>query len=250
MNRESLIQSATRIVERSREVVVFTGAGVSAESGIPTYRGDGGMWKEYDAYKVVEINAFLEEPTYFWSFFRDVRYRALVDSEPNPAHLAIAELQRRGKASAVVTQNIDGLHRLAGSSDVIELHGNTRRIDCLDCGAEYDFDDIHQKVQRELPPRCDECGGLLKPRVTFFGEPLPAGAMETAIAAAAACDLMLVVGSTLEVFPAASVPLVAKRGDAAMIIVNVGATAMDEMADVKIDAPAGEVLPEILGVEV
>jgi NAD-dependent deacetylase len=241
------IRRATELARRARTVTVFTGAGISAESGIPTYRGEGGLWKQYDPAKYADIGCFRKDPTYYWSFFRDVRYDALVKSAPNAGHRAIAGLEAAGRGGVVITQNIDGLHQQAGSTKVIELHGNTRIIGCLECGADYEFDEVKAKVAAQLPPRCDACGGLLKPRVVFFGEALPPGAMEAAAEAAATCDLLLVVGSTLQVFPAASIPLVARRAGARIVIVNVGPTAMDELADVVVDGKAGEVLPGILG---
>jgi NAD-dependent deacetylase len=240
------IREAAELARRARTITVFTGAGISAESGIPTYRGEGGLWKRYDPAKYADIGYFRKDPTYYWSFFRDVRYEALVRSAPNPGHLAIAGLEAAGRGGTVITQNIDGLHQQAGSTQVIELHGNTRFIGCLECGATYEFDEVKAKVVTQLPPLCDACGGLLKPKVVFFGEALPPGAMEAAAEAASTCDLLLVVGSTLQVFPAASIPLVARRAGAWVVIVNVGPTAMDELADVVIDGKAGAVLPAIL----
>jgi len=241
-----LLERAAGLIAGARRIVAFTGAGVSAESGIPTYRGDGGMWKEYDPNKYADYGYFIKDPTYYWSFFKDVRYRTLVESSPNEAHKAIARLEELGKLDTVITQNIDGLHQAAGNTRVIELHGNTRIIGCLECYSEYDYATVHEQVQTEMPPTCRACGGMLKPRVVFFGEALPRGAMEQAADAATSADLMLVVGSSLAVFPAASLPLLAKRAGAALIIVNVGETAMDELADVFIDAKAGEVLPQIV----
>lgn len=241
------IEEAARLVASARRIAAFSGAGISQESGIPTYRGSDGMWKEYDPQKYANISFFKKDPTYFWSFFRDVRYRTLVDSSPNEGHRALARLESAGKLRAVITQNIDGLHQAAGSENVIELHGNTRIIGCLRCGAEYGYEPIAARVKGgEVPPLCEACEGLLKPKVTFFGEALPQGAMESAAHESSNCDLMIVVGSTLEVFPAASCPLIAKRAGAKLIIVNVGKTAMDEIADVRIDGKAGEMLPQIV----
>lgn len=240
---------AAELVAAARRIVAFTGAGISAESGIPTYRGEGGLWSEYDPAKYASIDHFRRDPSYYWSFFRDLRYRIVAEARPNAGHVALAELERRGRLDVVVTQNIDGLHQVAGSGRVIELHGNTRVIGCLACGAEFDFAEIHARVATELPPTCATCGGALKPRVVFFGEPLPAAAMHEGMAAAAACDLLLVVGSTLQVHPAAALPLVAREAGARVVIVNVGPTAMDEIADVFLDGKAGEILPRIIGSE-
>jgi NAD-dependent deacetylase len=243
---KELIERGTELIRAARTIVAFTGAGVSAESGIPTYRGVGGLWKSYDPSKYANIDYFLEDPSYYWNFFKDIRYRALIESKPNPAHLAIAELESGGKLSTVITQNIDGLHQEAGSTNVIELHGNTKEIGCLDCGANYGYLEIFEKVKEEIPPTCSACSGRLKPRVVFFGEQLPPGAVETAGEAVSTCDLILVVGSTLEVYPAASLPILAKQKGAKVIIVNLGQTALDEIADLRLDAKAGEVLPLLI----
>ncbi|MCP4675498.1 MAG: NAD-dependent deacylase [Deltaproteobacteria bacterium] len=240
------IEKAASLIRDARKTVVFTGAGVSAESGISTYRGEGGTWKRYDPNKYADINNFFQNPTYYWSFFRDVRYPMFADAKPNPAHFAIADLEKQGKLDVVVTQNIDGLHQAAGSTNVLEIHGNTRVINCLSCHADFGFQEIYQQVLEELPPTCKKCGGTLKPGVVFFGDQLPAGVMEQADKRVADCDLLLVIGSTLQIYPAASLPLIAKRNSAKVIIVNVGETAMEEMADVRIDARAGEVLPQIV----
>lgn len=237
---------AADLLRASKKAVAFTGAGVSQESGIPTYRGADGVWNKYDPSLYANIDYFLQNPSYYWSFFRDVRYPALSKSKPNAAHLAIADLEKQGKLDVVITQNIDGLHQEAGSSDVIELHGNTRVIGCLDCDRDISFEEVWERLQRELPPTCEKCGGTLKPRVVFFGEPLPEGAMRRAAEEALKCDLLIVVGSTLEVYPAASLPVAAKRAGSKVMIVNLGKTAMDELADVRLDAKAGEVLPQIV----
>jgi NAD-dependent deacetylase len=243
---KDVFDHAAALMSRARRIAAFTGAGISAESGIPTYRGEGGLWKEYDPSKYADIAFFREDPTYYWSFFRDVRFSALVDSEPNPAHLALADLERRGRLDTVVTQNIDGLHQTAGNTHVVELHGNTRVIGCLRCDANHGFEEVSELLETEMPPTCRRCGGPLKPRVVFFGEALPPSAMNDAAAAVARCDLLLVVGSTLQVFPAASLPLVARQAGASIVIVNLGPTAMDEIADAVVDARAGEALPRLV----
>ncbi|MDJ0761629.1 MAG: NAD-dependent deacylase [Myxococcota bacterium] len=241
------IEKASQLVAAASSIVAFTGAGISAESGIPTYRGAGGLWTEYDPAKYANIDYFLADPAYYWRFFKEVRYPALIAAKPNRAHLAIAELEAKGQLRAVITQNIDGLHGEAGSKNIIELHGNTRKIGCLDCDADYGITEVYDRLEQALPPPCPSCGGRLKPRVVFFGESLPAGAMENAALAASECDLLLVVGSTLEVYPAASLPGIAKQNGANVIIVNVGQTALDHLADIRIDAKAGEVLSQITG---
>jgi NAD-dependent deacetylase len=237
---------ALELVRAAGRVLAFTGAGVSAESGIPTYRDtDGALWGAYDPATVAHIDVFLRDSSLYWRFFQDVRYQAIAGAQPNPAHRALAAMERGGRLIGVVTQNIDGLHQAAGSREVVELHGNTRRIRCLACGARYTMDEVHRQLQTELPPPCRRCGGRLKPEVVFFGESLPEEALKRASELAARCDLVLVVGSSLVVYPAAWVPEHARRHGARLIIVNRTPTPWDERADAVLRAPAGEVLPRL-----
>jgi NAD-dependent deacetylase len=237
---------AADLMREARRIVAFTGAGISAESGIPTYRDtENSLWTQYDPDKFAAIDYFLRDSTLYWRFFQDVRYRAIVDARPNDAHRALAALERAGRLSAVITQNIDGLHQAAGSREVVELHGNTRAIECLSCGARYGMDEVYAMLARALPPPCPGCGGMLKPAVVFFGEALPEAALERAAAHAATCDLLLVVGSSLVVYPAASIPPLAKRYGAKLVIVNRTPTPCDGIADAVSREPAGEVLPRL-----
>jgi NAD-dependent deacetylase len=230
------------LLARARRVVAFTGAGISAESGIPTYRGDDGVWNKYDPTKYAEIGNFLADPDYYWSFFREVRYPVLRDARPNPAHLALARLEQRGRLSAVITQNIDGLHQEAGSGKVLELHGNSRRISCLGCRAAYSLEQVHHRLQEKFPPDCPACGGVLKPEVVFFGESLPSQVLDEAVVEARACDLFLVVGSSLVVQPAASLPVSAAQNGARLVIINRDPTPLDHAAHAVFREKASEVL--------
>jgi len=251
--KDDAFGSACNLLAGARRVVAFTGAGVSAESGIPTYRdAEDGLWTQYDPEEFASIDHFLQNPTLFWRFFQDVRYQAITKAEPNPGHRALAALERAGRLRAVITQNIDGLHQAAGSRTVIELHGNTRSIRCLSCGARYSMETVYLQLARELPPPCRACGGMLKPEVVFFGESLPEAALRQATEAADACDLLLAIGSSLVVYPAAILPERARRRGAGLIMVNRTATPLDEQADAVLRQPAGEVLPllmEAIGVE-
>ena len=231
-----------RLCSRAERLVAFTGAGISAESGIPTYRGAGGMWHKYDPARYAEIGQFLEDPSYYWSFFRDVRYPVLRKAEPNAAHRALTRLEERDGLRAVITQNIDGLHQAAGSRRVLELHGNTRRILCMKCGAAYGMGEVHRQIETRLPPVCSACEGALKPDVVFFGEPLPRDVLDEALAESRGCDLLMVVGSSLVVHPAASLPVLAKEGGARLVIVNRDPTPLDPLADLVIHAAASEAL--------
>jgi len=231
-----------QLVSEANRIVAFTGAGISAESGIPTYRGDGGVWNTYDPARYAEISNFLADPGYYWSFFREVRYPALRDAEPNPAHHALARLEEQGRLSAVITQNIDGLHQEAGSKRVLELHGNTRRIACMTCNEVYTLDEVHDRLDEVFPPDCPKCNGVLKPQVVFFGESLPMQVLEDAVRETRNCDLFIVVGSSLVVQPAAALPPMAVQEGAKLVIINRDPTPQDQLAHLAFHENASDVL--------
>jgi len=236
--------AAAALLGRARCAVAFTGAGISVESGIPHFRGEGGLWTMFDPYKVAHIDTFRRDPAQYWTYSLNHR-RA--DAEPNAAHLALVELERRGLLRAVVTQNTDGLHQKAGSGRVIELHGSSQAVVCLDCEARFPRADIDRLNRERCPPSCPACGGsYLKPTVVLFGEPLPEDALSEAQALAIESDVVLVVGSSLQVFPAAGIPRLARENGADICIVNAEPTPFDDRAAVVIHGKAGEVLPEIL----
>jgi NAD-dependent deacetylase len=238
-------EAAAALLSRAQAGLALTGAGISAESGIPTFRGEGGLWTKYDPVKVASIDAFMADPAAYWTISRE-RGPALLSAQPNAGHLALAELES-AHILAVATQNTDGLHQLAGSRRVIELHGSGRSVVCLDCGARESRADVQKRLQQALPPRCLTCGGMfLKPAAVFFGEPMPVGAMEEAYALAEGADVMLVVGSSLVVYPAADIPLVAARAGAKLIVINAEPTPLDRIAEVVIHGLSGEVLPELV----
>jgi len=234
-----------KMITEASYLIAFTGAGISAESGIPTYRGDDGIWNKYDPNKYANIDNFLRDPKYYWSFFKEVRYPVLKKAKPNKAHDALAKLEEKGKLKAVITQNIDGLHQLADSKRVLELHGNTRRISCLECKKSFTLDEIFHQLKTELPPKCSNCKGSLKPEVVFFGESLPLATLEEAIKVTNECDLFLAIGSSLVVQPAASLPMMAKEKGAKLIIINKDPTPLDSIADVVFHSSASEVLNKI-----
>jgi len=239
------VQRAAELLSGARSGVVLTGAGVSAESGIPTFRGAGGLWSQYDPVKVASIDTFLTDPSAYWKVAKE-RGPAVLAAQPNPGHHALAALERAGHLVAVVTQNTDGLHQDAGSGRVIELHGSGRTVQCLDCGARERRADVQARLSVEMPPRCLTCGGIfLKPTVVLFGESMPIPAVEEAFALARAADVMLVVGSSLVVYPAAHIPLAALDSGAALVVVNAEPTPLDRFAEVVIHARSGEVLPEL-----
>lgn len=240
------VARAAELLSRARRGVALTGAGVSAESGIPTFRGEGGLWTKYDPVKVSSIDSFMADPESYWRVSRE-RGSVALAAKPNPGHEALAALEASGHLVAVVTQNTDGLHRDAGSKRVIELHGSGRSVRCLDCGALESRRDVQDRLGVEMPPRCQTCGGaLLKPTVVLFGEPMPVDAVTEAYELATQADVMLVVGTSLAVYPAAEIPLVAVRSGAPMVVVNAEPTPFDRFAEVVIHGRSGEVLPEIL----
>jgi NAD-dependent deacetylase len=221
--------------------VVLTGAGISTESGIPDFRSPSGIWASVDPFEVASIQAFRRDPERVWSFYR-TRIGMLLEAEPNAGHRALAELERRGLVQAVVTQNIDTLHSRAGSEQVVEVHGSIRSAECLRCLRRLDAADVLAQLEERTMPVCPGCGEVLKPGVTLFGELLPEGAIERATELARGAALMLVVGSSLEVWPVAGLPLEAR----ALAIVNQGPTALDDRAVLRIDAPAGETLSAVV----
>jgi len=225
------------LLRERQPCLVLTGAGVSTESGIPDFRSPSGIWAEVDPFEVASIQAFRRDPERVWAFYRR-RIHLLLDAEPNPGHHALAELERRGLVQAIVTQNIDTLHARAGSRDVVEVHGSIRRAVCLQCLWSEPAERVLAQLEERAVPLCPHCGEVLKPGVTMFGELLPPEAMERAVELARGAALVLVVGSSLEVWPAAGLPLEAR----AFAIVNRGPTALDDRALVKIDAGAGETL--------
>jgi NAD-dependent deacetylase len=240
------VERAAELLSAARKGVAFTGAGISAESGIPTFRGAGGLWTKYDPIKVSSIESFMQDPTAYWMVSKE-RGGITLAARPNPGHIALATLEASGNLVAVVTQNTDGLHQAAGSRRVIELHGSARTVECLDCGIRESRAVVQARLAVQMPPVCKSCGGThLKPTVVLFGEPMPVAAMHEALALAQAADVMLVVGSSLVVRPAADVPLSAVRSGAKLIIINTEPTPLDSHADVMIQGRAGEVLPEIL----
>jgi NAD-dependent protein deacetylase/lipoamidase len=238
-SRISTSQLAEWVRER-QPCVVLTGAGVSTESGIPDFRSPSGIWAQYDRMEYATIDAFRRNPEKVWDFYSK-RLGVLTEAEPNRAHHALAELERRGLVEAVITQNVDRLHERAGSKNVVEVHGSLRTSSCLDCGHREPF----ERVVELLPvPRC-RCGSVLKPDVVMFGELLPGTEIDRAFELARRAALFLVVGSSLEVYPVAGLPEEALANGAALAIVNKGPTAYDRRADLKIDASAAETLGEV-----
>jgi NAD-dependent deacetylase len=241
---DTSLEQAAALLRPARSAIAFTGAGISVESGIPHFRGEGGLWTRFDPYKVAHIDTFRKDPAQYWSYSLEHRRP---DAQPNPAHRALVDLERRGHVRAIVTQNTDGLHQKAGSSQVIELHGSSHGVVCLDCEARFPRAEIDQLNREHCPPSCPSCSGeFLKPTVVLFGEALPEAALREAQTLAMAADVVLIVGSSLQVYPAAGIPRLARQHGAQLCIINAEPTPYDDVAAVVINGKAGEVLPEVV----
>ena len=246
---ENTINKVAEMIAQAKRVVVFTGAGVSTESGIPDFRSPGGIWTKYDPDDFT-IDKFLssgETRKKMWQRFREGGLMA--DIKPNAAHYAIAELEKMGKLNSVITQNVDNLHQIAGNSPSIiyELHGNMQMLVCLGCRERYTLAFVKQSnPSPDHVPVCEKCHGILKPNVIFFGEALPQDTLMKATQKSQECDLLIVIGSSLVVYPAAYMPMHAKRSGAKIVIINLGPTQQDDIADVLINAPAGEAMTKIV----
>jgi NAD-dependent deacetylase len=240
---DDLIKLAAEDLAAARNVVALTGAGISTESGIPPFRGKGGLWEKFDPMEIAHIDAFMKDPARVWNLLIK-EMKAIVDTaRPNDAHKGLARLEQMGKLKTVITQNIDGLHQAAGNTDVIEFHGNFAWQRCMDCSQKYE---TRQVDISQIPPRC-RCGGILRPDAVFFGEMIPQEAMWRSKQAASDCDLMLVVGTSAVVQPAALMPLFAKKTGAKIIEINPQETPLTvEVSDYLIKGRAGEVMNRIM----
>ena len=246
------MQSATgeigrlaELIRRHQPCIVLTGAGVSTESGIPDFRSASGIWAEFDPREYATLGAFRRDPEKVWRFYAP-RFAMLTAAEPNPAHQALAELERLGLVRVVVTQNIDLLHERAGSRDVIEVHGSIRTSSCPGCGAGYPLADVVPLIEAHRAPSCRSCGAILKPGVVFFDELLPEGAMERATALAEEAGLLLVVGSSLEVYPVADLPRSTLAAGGKVAVVNRTPTWVDGRAELVVRESAGETLARVV----
>jgi NAD-dependent deacetylase len=240
---ESSLTHAAELLRAAQRVAVLTGAGASAESGLATFRGAGGLWEGHRVEEVATPSAFAHNPKLVWRFY-NARRAGLAQARPNPGHFALADLERRFGPDrfTLATQNVDGLHREAGSRNVLELHGSIRRVRCTACGA------VEDRGTEPLPelPHCPQCGGLLRPDVVWFEEPLPEGAWHGAKRAVDGCDVFLVVGTSAIVYPAAGLVHSARYAGARVIEVNLERTAASAQADVGLYGPSGQVLPQLV----
>lgn len=240
------IERAAAALSAGRRNVALTGAGMSTESGLPDFRSADGLWATVDPARVASLSAFRRDPMAFYEFYR-TRLSSLAGAVPNAGHRALARLEAMGVLHLVVTQNVDGLHQQAGSRDVVEVHGNLRECRCAGCGAVRPIGEMTRRLDAGTVPRCERCDGLLRPNVVLFEELLPVAAYERAEAACRACDVLLVVGSSLEVYPVAGLPELAVHSGARLVIVNREPTPCDPFAEVVARGNAGTVLPAIAG---
>jgi len=247
---DEAVEKAAERIRAAANVLAFTGAGLSTESGIPDFRSPGGIWDRYDP-SDFEFRKILSSETSrrkYWKMSTEF-YDTMRDARPNPAHLALKALEDMEKFTAIVTQNIDNLHQKAGSDPkkVIEIHGTAFHVTCLNCGESYDRDDIEARLaDGDDLPACDACGGILKPATVSFGQAMPEQVLTEGFAHARTCDLCLVLGSSLVVYPAAAVPMEAARSGARIIVVNRDPTPMDDLADLVLRGSVGILLPRIV----
>jgi NAD-dependent deacetylase len=245
-NSRNKIVEAVQLIHTSRRLVFFTGAGISTPSGVPDFRSaHSGLWEKDDPMVVASLTAFRKRPERFYAWLHPLA-REIFRAQPNPAHYAIADLQKAGYGQSVVTQNIDGLHQRGGSPDVLELHGTMETITCLRCDLTYPSKDfIEPFIASRIMPTCPRCGAILKPDIVLFEEALPWETWNQAEGICEKCDLMIVVGSSLNVIPAASLPQTAAQNGAKLVVINQTPTPLDPYADVIFNEDCAEVLPEI-----
>ena len=236
-----MFDTVAQKLKGSKKIVFVTGAGISQESGIPTFRGKDGYWRRYDPMKLASIDAFYDDPKLVWEWYED-RRKNILSVKPNEGHFAISQMEEF-KDVVILTQNIDGLHQRSGSTNVLELHGSIIRIKCTVC----DFIDNITENFESLPPKC-KCGSMLRPDVVWFGEPLPQNIWQSAIKEASICDVMIIVGTSLVVSPANTLPVYAKQNGAILIEVNPEKTVMSNDMTLSIQATSVGVLPKMLSI--
>jgi NAD-dependent deacetylase len=240
------IKYAISLLKASEFVMAFTGAGISTESGISDFRSKGGVWDRYRIVTFQEFNASSKARAEYWQMKKEL-FNEIKDAQPNDSHIALVALEKAGKLKCLVTQNIDGLHQDAGSTNVIELHGTNRQAICLDCGKQWPIEDIQQRLEAgELAPACYECNGHIKPATISFGQTMPEEKMTNAYNCALRCDLLIMAGSSLQVEPAASIPREAHRTGSKLIYINRTPTPTDYLAEVLFNENAGEVMSALI----
>jgi NAD-dependent deacetylase len=240
---ESLIKKAAKDLAKSKKVIALTGAGISVESGIPPFRGKGGIWEKIDPMEFAHIDSFMRDPAKVWDILIREMKDVIENAKPNKAHIGLAKLEEFGILNTIITQNVDGLHQLAGNTDVIEFHGTFALQRCLDCEKKIETSKVSIK---EIPPKC-ECGGILRPDCVFFGEMIPYDNLLRSGKISRECDIMLVVGTSAVVYPASNIPVVAKESGAMIIEINPENTPLTgSISDYIIRGNAGEIMKAIV----
>jgi NAD-dependent deacetylase len=240
---QAKLDRVVQLIRESKFTTAFTGAGISVESGIPPFRGEGGLWSKYDP-RLLDIAYFMENPQESWTVIKEIFYDYFGNALPNPAHHVLASMENNGLLHCTITQNIDNLHQEAGTRKIHEFHGNSKRLVCLACMAHYTADEVSLD---HIPPTCRQCGGLLKPDFVFFGEAIPPMPMNAAYEAAFSSDLFLIIGTTGEVMPANQIPLVAKDNGATIVEINPNESlyTSGKITDIFLQGKAGEVMKEL-----
>lgn len=247
LNQDIKIKQGAELIKNANYIVAFTGSGISTESGIPDFRSPGGLWEKYDPNEYATYTTFLKYPEKYWTMHKELR-DMVIDAQPNPAHNALATLEHEyGKLKAVITQNVDFLHSRSGNTKVLEIHGTTKSSRCLSCSKEFHYTEVETFLdQGQLVPRCPQCDGLIKTNTILFGEQMPYDVMEQAREEVIAADLLIVIGSSLTVYPAATLPSLAIQTGKRLLIINKEMTPMDIYADIVIRGMAGVIMPKIL----
>ncbi|MCF6269505.1 MAG: NAD-dependent deacylase [Melioribacteraceae bacterium] len=228
-------------LKSAKSIIFFTGAGISAESGIETFRGKGGLWNKMSAQELASFDGFMKNPDLVWEWYQ-YRRKIVRETNPNAGHKTIADFEKHFDEVTVVTQNVDNLHKRAGSSSILELHGNIERNYCMDCKTFYG---VEKFLESEEVPKCEKCGGMIRPDVVWFGEVLPQDIFAEAERKAAESDICFIVGTSAVVYPAAYIPIAAKRGGSVLVEINIEPTEITNQTDYSIKGKSGEVLPEI-----
>jgi NAD-dependent deacetylase len=238
-----MIEKAAELIKKSKHITAFTGAGISVESGIPPFRGKDGLWSKFDPI-FLDINFFQKNPLQSWKLIKEIFYDFFGKAKPNAAHFALAEMEKMGYTKAVITQNIDNLHKQAGSKEVYEFHGNSRDLICINCNKIYSAKNIDLC---HLPPKCEKCGTVLKPDFVFFGEPIPEPARTNSFTETEIADVFILIGTTGEIMPASIIPIEAKRNNVKIIEVNIqSSNYTNTITDVFLKGKSTEILEKLL----
>ncbi|MDZ7860805.1 MAG: NAD-dependent deacylase [Candidatus Krumholzibacteriota bacterium] len=238
-----MMKKAAEMIMNAGRVTAFTGAGISVESGIPPFRGEGGLWNKYNPV-LLDINHFRMNPFESWTLIKEIFYDFFGEAAPNRAHYGLAEMEKIGLLGAIITQNIDNLHQVGGSRNIFEFHGNSRKLVCVACGEKYSVDQVSLN---ELPPECLSCGGVLKPDFIFFGEQIPEPARTNSFREADISDLFILIGTTGEVMPACAIPYIAKENGAGIIEINTNKSSYtDSITDIFFQGKASEMTASLL----